>query len=80
MNSKLIPILLIVVGGTMIYAGIQKQNPLTILKSVLTNTPVNVPVTTAGAPTNSDGSVDQINQKPNAAPQGQPPIPPNARI
>lgn len=33
----MIPWLLIAIGGVMIYAGVQKQNPLDIIKGVLTN-------------------------------------------
>jgi len=33
----MIPWILIVVGGTMIYAGVKKENPLEIIKSILSN-------------------------------------------
>lgn len=36
----MIPYVLIVVGGVMILAGVKKVNPLEVLKSVLTNTPM----------------------------------------
>lgn len=36
----MIPWLLIAAGGIMIYAGINKQNPVEVIKGVLTNTPV----------------------------------------
>lgn len=49
-GGKPIPIILIVVGGVCIYAGIKKDNPLSVLKGVLTGgyTPPAAPVPVTG--------------------------------
>lgn len=57
--NKMIPLTLIVVGGVMIYAGINGDNPLTVLKGVLTNSyvPAKPP---AAKPTTPTGAINQF--------------------
>jgi hypothetical protein len=69
---KPIPLILLVVGGVMIYAGINKDNPLTVLKGILTNTykPKVTGVTSGGA-TITTGTIPGA-YVPNGPAQGQP--------
>jgi len=63
----MIPWVLIAVGGVMILAGVKKQSPLEIIKSILTNTPI--PTDT---PTTSTGTTETPPRQTPGAPSNAP--------